>query len=216
MKRRPMRYRNFLGMETEELLGSQAIDGVVLMGGCEQTTRGLLMGAISMNLPAIYLPAGPMLRGNWNGQVLGSGSDVWKYWAEKRAGRINDCEWSEMEDGIARSPGHCMTMGTASTMTSIAETMGMTLPGASSIPAVDANHSRMASACGRRIVEMVWAELKPSDILTEASFENALTADMAIGGAPNAIIHLVALAGRPGIKLDLRQFDEIAQPATTI
>src|SRR5206468_10647114 len=179
--------------------------------GCDKTTPGLLMGAISMNLPAIYLPAGPMLRGNWNGQVLGSGTDVWKYWDEKRAGRITDCEWSEMEDGIARSPGHCMTMGTASTMTSIAETLGLTLPGASSIPAVDANHSRMASACGRRIVEMVWEDLKPRDILSEASFENAITADMAIGGSTNAIIHLVALAGRAGIKLELTKFDEISE-----
>ena len=211
MKPSPMMYRNFLAMETEELLRSQPIDGAVLMGGCDKTTPGLLMGAISMNLPAIYLPAGPMLRGNWNGQVLGSGSDVWKYWAEKRAGLIGDCEWSEIEDGIARSPGHCMTMGTASTMTSLAETLGMTLPGASSIPAVDANHSRMASACGRRIVEMVWGDLKPSDILTRASFENAITADMAIGGSTNAIIHLVALAGRVGIKLDLKTFDDISQ-----
>src|SRR5207244_5830390 len=143
-----MLYRNFLAMEVEELLRSYPFDGCVLMGGCDKTTPGLLMGAISMDLPAVYLPAGPMLRGNWNGQVLGSGSDVWKYWAEKRAGLISDCEWSEMEDGIARSPGHCMTMGTASTMTSLAETLGMTLPGAASIPAVDANHSRMASACG--------------------------------------------------------------------
>src|SRR2546425_5721608 len=206
-----MLYRNFLAMETEELLRSQPIDGAVLMGGCDKTTPGLLMGAISMNLPAIYLPAGPMLRGNWNGQVLGSGSDVWKYWAEKRAGLISDCEWSEIEDGIARSPGHCMTMGTASTMTSLAESLGMTLPGAASIPAVDANHSRMASACGRRIVEMVWEDLKPSDILTPASFENAITADMAIGGSTNAIIHLVALAGRAGIKLDLKTFDDISQ-----
>jgi len=211
MKPSPMMYRNFLAMEAEELLRSQPIDGVVLMGGCDKTTPGLLMGAISMNLPAIYLPAGPMLRGNWNGQVLGSGSDVWKYWAEKRAGLISDCEWSEMEDGIARSPGHCMTMGTASTMTSIAETLGMTLPGASSIPAVDANHSRMASACGRRAVEMVWEDLKPRDILSLASFENAIIADMAIGGSTNAIIHLVALAGRAGFKLDLKTFDDISQ-----
>jgi len=211
MKPSPMLYRNFLAMETEELLRSQPIDGVVLMGGCDKTTPGLLMGAISMNLPAIYLPAGPMLRGNWNGQVLGSGSDVWKYWAEKRAGNISDCEWLELEDGIARSPGHCMTMGTASTMTSMAETLGMTLPGAASIPAVDANHSRMASACGRRIVEMTWEDLKPSDILTTAAFENAITADMAIGGSTNAIIHLVALAGRAGIKLDLTKFDDISR-----
>ncbi|HYW69432.1 MAG TPA: L-arabinonate dehydratase [Pyrinomonadaceae bacterium] len=210
MKPSPMMYRNFLAMETEELLRSQPIDGAVLMGGCDKTTPGLLMGAISMNVPAIYLPAGPMLRGNWNGQVLGSGSDVWKYWDEKRAGRIGDCEWAEMEDGIARSPGHCMTMGTASTMTSLAEVLGMTLPGASSIPAVDANHSRMATACGRRIVEMVWEDLKPRDILSRESFENAITADMAIGGSTNAIIHLVALAGRAGIALDLKTFDEIS------
>jgi dihydroxy-acid dehydratase len=211
MKPSPMMYRNFLAMETEELLRSQPIDGVVLMGGCDKTTPGLLMGAISMNLPAIYLPAGPMLRGNWNGKVLGSGSDVWKYWAEKKAGNISDCDWSEMEDGIARSAGHCMTMGTASTMTAIAETLGLTLPGASSIPAVDANHSRMATQCGRRIVEMVWEDLKPRDILTQQSFENAIVADMAIGGSTNAIIHLVALAGRAGIKLPLQKFDEISQ-----
>jgi dihydroxy-acid dehydratase len=211
MKPSPMMYRNFLAMETEELLRSQPIDGVVLMGGCDKTTPGLLMGAISMNLPSMYLPAGPMLRGNWNGKVLGSGSDVWKYWAEKKAGNISDCEWSEMEDGIARSPGHCMTMGTASTMTAIAETLGLTLPGASSIPAVDSNHSRMATQCGRRIVEMVWEDQKPRDILSEASFENAITADMAIGGSTNAIIHLVALAGRAGIKLDLKKFDDISQ-----
>ncbi|HXM36040.1 MAG TPA: L-arabinonate dehydratase [Pyrinomonadaceae bacterium] len=211
MKPSPMMYRNFLAMETEELLRSQPIDGAVLMGGCDKTTPGLLMGAITMNLPAIYLPAGPMLRGNWNGQVLGSGSDVWKYWAEKCAGTISDCDWSEMEDGVARSAGHCMTMGTASTMTAIAETLGLTLPGASSIPAVDANHSRLATKCGRRIVEMVWEDLKPLDILTEGSFENAITADMAIGGSTNAIIHLVAMAGRAGIKIDLKKFDELAQ-----
>jgi dihydroxy-acid dehydratase len=211
MKPSPMMYRNFLAMETEELLRSQPIDGAVLMGGCDKTTPGLLMGAISMNLPSIYLPAGPMLRGNWNGQVLGSGSDVWKYWAEKCAGNISDCQWSEMEDGIARSAGHCMTMGTASTMTAIAEVLGLTLPGASSIPAVDANHPRLATRCGRRIVEMVWEDLKPLDILTAASFENAITTDMAIGGSTNAIIHLVAMAGRAGIKLDLKKFDEIAE-----
>ena len=211
MKPSPMMYRNFLAMETEELLRSQPIDGVVLMGGCDKTTPGLLMGAISMNLPSIYLPAGPMLRGNWNGKVLGSGSDVWKYWAEKKAGNISDCDWNEMEDGIARSPGHCMTMGTASTMTALAETLGLTLSGASSIPAVDAGHSRMATQCGRRVVEMVWDDLKPQDILNEDAFENAITADMAIGGSTNAIIHLIALAGRAGIDLDLKTFDEISQ-----
>jgi len=210
MKPSPMMYRNLLAMEVEELLRCQPIDGVVLMGGCDKTTPGLLMGAISMNLPTIYLPAGPMLRGNWNGRVLGSGSDVWKYWAEKCAGNITDAQWDEMEDGIARSAGVCMTMGTASTMTAIAETLGFTLPGASSIPAVDANHSRMASGCGRRIVEMVWDDLKPSDIMSSRSVENAITADMAIGGSTNAIIHLVAMAGRAGIALDLRKFDEIS------
>jgi dihydroxy-acid dehydratase len=210
MKPSPMMYRNLLAMEVEELLRCQPIDGVVLMGGCDKTTPGLLMGAITMDLPAIYLPAGPMLRGNWNGQILGSGSDVWKFWAEKCAGNITDAEWNEMEDGIARSPGHCMTMGTASTMTAIAETLGFTLPGASSIPAVDANHSRLAAGCGRRIVEMVWEDWKPSRFLTAESFDNAITADMAIGGSTNAIIHLVALAGRAGVKLELKKFDEIS------
>ncbi len=211
MKPSPMMYRNLLALETEELLRSQPIDGVVLMGGCDKTTPGLLMGAITMNLPAIYLPCGPMLRGNWNGQPLGSGSDVWKYWAEKCAGNINDEQWNAMEDGIARSAGHCMTMGTASTMTAIAETLGFTLPGASSIPAVDANHQRMATECGRRIVEMVWHNWTPRDFLTIESFENAIIADMAIGGSTNAIIHLVALAGRAGFKLPLTRFDELAQ-----
>src|SRR5215471_5176891 len=210
MKPSPMLYRNLLAMDTEEALRSLPIDGAVLMGGCDKTTPGLLMGAISINLPAIYLPAGPMLRGNWNGQVLGSGSDVWKYWAERCAGNITAAQWNDMEDGIARSPGHCMTMGTASTMTSISEALGMTLPGASSIPAVDANHQRMATACGRRIVEMVWEDLKPRDILTMRSFENAITTDMAIGGSTNAIIHLVAMAGRAGVKLGLKKFDEIS------
>jgi dihydroxy-acid dehydratase len=216
MKPSPMMYRNFLAMETEELLRCQPIDGVVLMGGCDKTTPGLLMGAISMNLPAIYLPAGPMLRGNWNGETLGSGTDMWKYWAEKCAGTISECEWSEMENGIARSAGHCMTMGTASTMTAIAEALGMTLAGASSIPAVDANHQRLATRCGRRIVEMVWEDLKPRDILTEAAFENAITVDMAIGGSTNAIIHLVALAGRTGLKLELKRFDAISQDTPMI
>jgi dihydroxy-acid dehydratase len=210
MKPSPMLYRNLLAMEVEEQLRSQPIDGVVLMGGCDKTTPGLLMGAISMDIPAIYLPAGPMLRGNWNGRPLGSGSDVWKYWAERCAGTITSDEWAEMENGIARSPGHCMTMGTASTMTSIAETLGLTLPGASSIPAVDANHSRMASDCGRRIVEMIWEDLTPSSVLSPQSFENAITVDMAIGGSTNAIIHLVAIAARAGYPLDLKIFDEIS------
>src|SRR6185369_16389547 len=193
-----MLYRNLLAMETEELLRSYPVDGCVLMGGCDKTTPALIMGALSMNLPAVFMPAGPMLRGNWRGNTLGSGSDSWKYWAELRAGNIDEQAWSEIEEGIARSAGHCMTMGTASTMTSIAETLGLSLPGAASIPAVDANHSRMAEACGRRIVDMVWDDLKPSDILTPASFDNAIAVLMALGGSNNAIVHLIAMAGRAG------------------
>ncbi|MBI1762999.1 MAG: dihydroxy-acid dehydratase [Acidobacteria bacterium] len=211
MKPSPLMYRNLLAMETEELLRCQPIDGVVLMGGCDKTTPGLIMGALSMDLPTIYLPAGPMLRGNLNGQILGSGSDVWKYWAERCAGNISEDEWNAMEDGIARSAGVCMTMGTASTMTALAEVLGFSLPGASSIPAVDANHQRMATNCGRRAVEMVWEDLKPSDWLTMQSFENAIVTDMAIGGSTNAIIHLVAMAGRAGLHLPLLKFDEISQ-----
>ncbi|HZL38162.1 MAG TPA: L-arabinonate dehydratase, partial [Tepidisphaeraceae bacterium] len=211
MKPSAMYYRNLLALETEEVLRCHPVDGAVLMGGCDKTTPALLMGAISMNLPALFLPCGPMLEGNWNGTTLGSGTDAWKYWAERCAGNLGDCAWRQIEDGIARSPGHCMTMGTASTMTAIAETLGLTLAGASSITAVHSAHSRMASACGRRIVEMVWEDLKPSDILTPASFDNAIAADMAIGGSTNAIIHLIAMAGRAGIKLPLETFDAISQ-----
>jgi len=206
-----MLYRNFLAMETEELLRSYPVDGAVLMGGCDKTTPALLMGAISMDLPALFVPAGPMLRGNWRGNTLGSGSDVWKYWDEKRAGTIGECEWQEIEDGIARSPGHCMTMGTASTMTAVAEVLGMTLPGASSIPAADSGHPRMASLSGRRIVEMIWEDLRPSDILNDQSYEDAVTAVMALGGSTNAVIHLVALARRSGVPMDLSSFDEISR-----
>ncbi len=211
MKPSPMLYRNLLAMDTEEALRSLPIDGAVLMGGCDKTTPGLLMGAISAGLPAIYLPAGPMLRGNLNGQPLGSGTDIWKYWAERCAGTIDDEAWNAVESGIARSPGFCMTMGTASTMTALAEALGMTLPGASSIPAPDSNHVRLSQDSGNRIVEMVWEDLKPADILTDQAFENAIAVDMAIGGSTNAIIHLVAMAGRRGIDLPLSRFDEISQ-----
>src|SRR5581483_5085474 len=210
MKPSPMLYRNLLAMDTEEALRSLPIDGAVLMGGCDKTTPGLLMGAISMNLPAIYLPAGPMLRGNWNGQPLGSGTDIWKFWTERCAGNVSDEDWNDIQGGIARSPGFCMTMGTASTMTAISEALGMTLPGASSIPAADSNHVRMAIETGRRVVEMVWEGLTPADILTMDAFRNAITVDMAIGGSTNAIIHLVALAGRRGLDMPLCIFDEIA------
>jgi dihydroxy-acid dehydratase len=206
-----MLYRNFLAMETEELLRSHPVDGAVLMGGCDKTTPGLIMGAISMNLPAIFVPAGAMLRGNWRGTILGSGSDSWKYWAELSAGNITMKDWSEIESGIARSHGMCMTMGTASTMTAVAEAMGFSLPGASSIPAPDANHPRMCAASGRRIVEMVWEDLKPSDIMSPAVVDNAIRCHLAMGGSTNAMIHVVAMARRAGIPLTLQRFDELAR-----
>ncbi len=206
-----MMYRNLLAMETEELLRSYPADGCVLMGGCDKTPPGLMMGAISMNLPAIFMPAGPMLRGNWQGKTLGSGSDVWKYWDELRAGNITKEDWREIEEGIARSPGTCMTMGTASTMTSIVETLGFSLPNSSTIPAPDSNHARMASYTGRRIVDMVWEDLKPSDILSERSFDNAIRVLIALGGSTNGLIHVIALAGRAGIKIPLERFEEIGR-----
>ena len=211
MKPTTMLYRNLLAMETEEVLRCHPVDGAVLLGGCDKTTPALLMGAITMGLPALFVPAGPMLKGNWRGETLGSGSDVWKYWAERCAGNLCDSDWNGLEDGIARSPGHCMTMGTASTMTAIAETLGMTLPGASSIPAVHSAHGRMAASSGRRIVEMVWEDLKPADILDRRSFENAITVDMALGGSTNAIIHLLAMAGRAEVPLCLSDFDRLSR-----
>ena len=206
-----MLYRNLLAMETEELLRSYPVDGAVLMGGCDKTTPALLMGAISMNLPAIFMPAGPMLRGDWRGQFLGSGSDVWKYWAEKRAGNLTDEQWHAIEDGIARSPGHCMTMGTASTMTSAAEALGFTLPGAASILAADSRHGRMAAETGRRIVDMVWEDLKPRDFVTAAAVDNAITTILALGGSTNAVVHMVALARRAGVPLSIDRFDALAR-----
>jgi dihydroxy-acid dehydratase len=205
-----MMYRNFLAMETEELLRSYPADGAVLMGGCDKTTPGLVMGATSMNLPTIYMPAGPMLSGHWRENTLGSGSDTWKYWAELRAGNITQKDWQEIEDGIARSPGTCMTMGTAATMMSLAEALGLTLPGAASIPAPDSNHSKMATLTGKRAVEMVWEDLKPRDFLNSASFDNAIVTLMAMGGSTNALIHLVAMAGRAGVKLPLERFNEFS------
>jgi len=206
-----MLYRNFLAMEAEELLRSHPLDGAVLLGGCDKTTPGLIMGAISMGIPAIYVPAGPMLRGNWRGEYLGSGSDVWKYWTEKRAGRINEEQWSEMESGIARSFGTCMVMGTAATMMAIAEALGLTLPGASSIPAADSGHPRMCAAAGRRIVEVVWEDLAIERILTAAAFDNAIKVHMAMGGSTNAIIHVIAMARRAGVALDIERFDRISR-----
>ena len=211
-----MMYRNFLAMEAEEALRSYPADGAVLMGGCDKTTPALIMGATSMNLPAIFLPAGPMLRGNWGGTTLGSGSDSWKYWAELRAGNITERDWQEIEQGIARSPGHCMTMGTASTMTSAAEALGLTLPGAASIPAPDARHAAMATLTGKRIVDMVWEDLKPRDLLTAEAFDNAVTTVLALGGSTNSIIHLIAMARRAGIGLELDRFDALARKTPLI
>jgi dihydroxy-acid dehydratase len=207
----PMMYRNLLSMETEELLRSYPADGAVLMGGCDKTTPALLMGAASVDIPAIYVTAGPMLSGHYRGQRVGSGTDQWKFWDDARAGLIGDCELADLECGIARSPGHCMTMGTASTMTSVAEALGMTLPGMASIPAVDSAHYRMAAASGRRIVSMVWEDLRPSSVLTREAFEDAIAVVFALGGSTNAFIHLIAMAGRAGISLSLDDFDAISR-----
>jgi len=206
-----MLYRNLLAMETEELLRSYPADGCVLMGGCDKTTPALIMGALSMNLPAIFVPAGPMLRGDYKGGFLGSGSDTWKYWAELRAGNISEQDWREVEEGIARSPGHCMTMGTASTMTSATEAMGLTLPGAASIPAPDARHAQMATLSGKRIVDMVWEDQCIRDIVDARAIHNAVTTVLALGGSTNAIVHLIALARRAGVALDLDRFDALAR-----
>lgn len=211
-----MMYRNLLAMETEELLRSHPVDGAVLMGGCDKTTPALIMGAISMGLPFIYMPAGPMLRGHFRGQTLGSGSDTWKYWDKLRRGEITQDTWQEVEAGIARTPGHCMTMGTASTMTSAAEALGLTLPGAASIPAADSAHSRMAVLSGKRIVDMVWEDVVPATILSPAAFDNAVTTVLALGGSTNSVIHLIAMARRAGIPLDLARFDELARRTPVI
>jgi dihydroxy-acid dehydratase len=211
-----MLYRNFLAMETEELIRSQPVDGVVLMGGCDKTTPGLILGATSAGVPAIFMPAGPMLRGNWHGKTLGSGSDAWKYWDERRAGNISPKDWGEMETGIARSFGVCMTMGTAATMTALADVMGLCLPGTSSIPAADSNHIRMASACGRRIVDMVWDDLTPAKVLTKEAFLNAITVAMAMGCSTNAVIHVLAMARRAGRDIGLQDFDAASRKVPVI
>ena len=216
MKPTTMLYRNFLAMETEELIRSQPIDGAVLLGGCDKTLPALLMGAISAGVPAIAMPAGPMLRGTWRGEVLGSGTDSWKYWDEKRAGTITEDDWHEIEGGIARSFGTCMTMGTAATMMSMFEALGFMLPGASSIPAADSGHARMATASGRRIVEMIFEDLTPDRILSAQSLDNAIVAHAGLGGSTNAVIHLVAIARRAGIPLTINRFDEIARRVPVI
>ncbi|MDA0318455.1 MAG: L-arabinonate dehydratase [Proteobacteria bacterium] len=216
LKPTSMLYRNMGAIEVEETLRSHPIDGAVLMGGCDKSTPALVMGAVSMGLPFIYLPAGAMLRGNYAGEKLGSGTDVWKYWDERRAGNINKEQWDGVQSGIARSYGTCMTMGTASTMMSIADGWGLTLSGASSIPAPDASHKRMSAACGRRIVEMVWEDLTPDKIMTQASTRNAVTVAMATGCSTNAIIHLIAMARRAGVNLTLDDLDDIGRNTPVI
>ncbi len=216
LKPTSMLYRNMAAMEVEELLRAHPVDGAVLMGGCDKSTPALIMGAVSMGVPFIFLPAGPMLRGNYAGKVLGSGTDGFKYWDERRAGTISAEEWRGIEGGIARSYGHCMTMGTASTMTAIAEGLGLCLPGASSIPAPDVNHQRMSTACGRRIVDMVWEDLTPDRIITEASTRNATIVAMATGCSTNAIIHLIAMARRAGIDWGLDDLDRIGRTTPVI
>ncbi len=205
-----MLYRNFLAMEVEELLRSHPVDGAVLLGGCDKSTPGLLMGALAMDLPAIFCPAGPMANGQWRGEKTGAGTHTRKYWDELRAGRISQADWIDLEGRMTRSAGTCNTMGTASTMTAIVDAMGLTLPGASSIPAVDSGHARMASACGVRIVDMVWEDLKPARLIDRRSLGNGLVAYMALGGSTNAAIHLIAIARRAGVPLGL---DDLAAAA---
>ena len=185
-------------------------------GRMRQDYARIAHGRVQHEHSGDLLPAGPMLRGNWKGKVIGSGTDLRKFWTERCAGALSLDDWHSVEDGIARSPGFCMTMGTASTMTALTEALGFTLPGASSIPAVDSAHPRMAADCGSRIVEMVWENLQPSLIATREAFENAITVDMAIGGSTNAIIHLVAMAARLGITLSLDDFDRISRRTPVI
>ena len=211
-----MLYRNMLAMEVEEMIRSHPLDGVVLMGGCDKTTPGLVMGAITAGVPMIFLPAGPMLRGHYAGKILGSGSDAWKYWDERRAGNITDEEWLGIQGGIARSVGTCMTMGTASTMTSLTEAMGLSLPGASSIPAADSGHQRMGADCGRRIVDMVWEGLTPDQIITPAAVRNAAIVAMATGCSTNAVVHLIAMARRAGVDLTLDDLDALGRDTPMI
>jgi dihydroxy-acid dehydratase len=216
MKPTSMYYRNLVALEVEETMRCYPLDGVVLMGGCDKTVPSLIMGATSANLPAIFLPAGPMLKGCWRGETLGSGTDMWRFWAERQAGNLCGEAWNEVEDGIARSPGTCMTMGTASTMAAVTEALGLCLPGSSSIPAVHSTHARLATAIGRRIVDLAWDKTYIRDLLTEDAFHNAVVTHMALGGSTNAIVHLIAMAGRAGVTLTLDRFDEISRQVPVI
>ena len=210
-----MLYRNFLAMEVEELLRSLPCDGVVLLAGCDKTTPGTLMGAFSMDIPTIFCPAGPMLNDRYvQGGVsrnIGAGTHTRMFWDEYQAGKLDASELIALESRMTRAPGTCNTMGTASTMTAIAEALGLTLPGASSIPAMDSAHPRMATACGERIVGMVWEDLKPSHMLTRGSFQNAMAVQMALGGSTNAAVHIIAMARRAGIDLTLADLDAMGR-----
>src|SRR5207249_4042250 len=211
MKPTTMLYRNLMAIDVEECIRAYPLDAVVLLSGCDKTTPAELMGAASADVPAIMVPGGPMLRGMYRGSAIGSGTDTRRYWSEKRAGRISEEEWCEIESCISRSAGHCMVMGTASTMASMAEALGMTLPGNAAIPASDSRRMALAEMSGRRIMDMAREGLKPSKILTPQAFDNAIRADMAIGGSTNAIIHMVAIAGRAGVELPLTRFDELSR-----
>jgi dihydroxy-acid dehydratase len=210
MKPTTMLYRNLLAMETEEVLRCHPIDAAVLMGGCDKTVPALIMGALSANTPFVFFPAGPMLKARWRDQTLGSGTDAWKYWAERCAGNLCDGEWKEIENCIARSAGTCMTMGTASTMACIAEALGVTLPNASCIPAVVSEHSRLAVATGRKAVELAWNRNQPLSMLTRESFLNALITQLTLSGSTNAIVHMIAMAGRAGFRITLDDYDAIS------
>ncbi len=216
MKPTTMLYRNLMAMDVEESITAYPLDGVVLLAGCDKTTPAQLMGAASADIPALMVPGGPMLRGMWRGKELGSGTDVRRLWEEVRAGRLSEEEWCEVESCVSRSAGHCTVMGTASTMACIAEALGMTLPGAADVPASDARRLAIAERSGRRIVEMVQEDLRPSRIMTRQALDNAIRVDMAIGGSTNAIVHLVAIAGRLGLDLPLARFDELSRTTPVI
>jgi len=211
-----MLYRNLLALEVEELLRSHPVDGAVLLGGCDKTTPGTVMGATSMGIPAIFCPAGPMLNDRYQGRTVGAGTHTLMYWGDYQAGRIGDDEWMRLEARMTRSPGTCNTMGTASTMTSIVEALGLALPGSTSIPAVDSAHPRMAAACGERIVQMIWEDLTPRRILTRGAFLNAAAVQMALGGSTNAAVHVIAMARRAGVALDLDDLDAMARRVPVI
>jgi L-arabonate dehydrase len=216
MRPTTMMYRNLMAMDVEESIRANPLDGVVLLCGCDKTTPAQLMGAASADIPAIVVPGGPMLAGEWRGQRLGSGTDGKKLFDQFRTGRITEEEWCEIEGCIARTAGHCTVMGTASTMTSLAEALGMTLPGSANIPAPDSRRMAIAELSGRAVVGMIEPGLKPSRILTRDAFENAITVLMALGGSTNAVIHLVAIAGRLGIRLTLEDFDRISRRTACI